>query len=141
MKLPVGYVAGHGVTKATAYGGYGQRMLERMGWEKGQGLGKEKDGMKQAIEVKKKEDTTGVRAGARLAPHDGGEEVKKDAGPHGAPTAMHDVAPHTCAHGGTGPSSPPARSAPCHCRCRAGRAGLHGPMPSTGGTRAGGSTG
>jgi hypothetical protein len=35
-------------------------MLEKMGWEKGQGLGKEKDGMKEAIEVKKKEDTLGV---------------------------------------------------------------------------------
>jgi hypothetical protein len=35
-------------------------MLEKMGWSKGQGLGKEKHGMKEAIEVKKKEDTLGV---------------------------------------------------------------------------------
>jgi hypothetical protein len=36
-------------------------MLERMGWERGQGLGREKAGMKDAIEVVKKEDTLGVR--------------------------------------------------------------------------------
>ncbi|EFJ50365.1 hypothetical protein VOLCADRAFT_120649 [Volvox carteri f. nagariensis] len=62
MKLPPGYVAGLGVHKATAYGGLGQRLMERMGWSKGQGLGKEKHGMKDAIEVKKKEDTLGVGA-------------------------------------------------------------------------------
>lgn len=62
MKLPVGYVAGKGVTKATAYGGFGQKMLEGMGWQKGDGLGKNRDGMKSAIEVKKKEDTIGVSA-------------------------------------------------------------------------------
>jgi len=60
MKLPAGHVAGVGVHKATAYGGFGQQMLEKMGWSKGQGLGKQKDGMKEAIEVKKKEDTLGV---------------------------------------------------------------------------------
>ena len=46
--------------KASAYGGYGQRMLEKMGWETGQGLGANKDGMKQALEVKKKDDALGV---------------------------------------------------------------------------------
>lgn len=61
MKLPAGYVAGVGVQKATAYGGIGQHLMERMGWNEGQGLGKEKHGMKDAIEVKKKEDTLGVR--------------------------------------------------------------------------------
>lgn len=60
MKLPVGYVAGEGVLKPTGYGGYGERMLKSMGWDKGQGLGKEGQGMKAAIEVKKKEDTVGV---------------------------------------------------------------------------------
>jgi hypothetical protein len=61
MKLPPGHVPGLvSQHKATAYGGFGQKMLEKMGWEKGQGLGKEKDGMKEAIEVKKKEDTLGV---------------------------------------------------------------------------------
>lgn len=60
MKLPPGYVAGQGQAKATAYGGFGQRLLESMGWQKGDGLGKERHGMKDAIEVKKKEDTIGV---------------------------------------------------------------------------------
>jgi hypothetical protein len=60
MKLPAGHVAGVGVHKATAYGGFGQQMLEKMGWSKGQGLGKQKHGMKEAIEVKKKEDALGV---------------------------------------------------------------------------------
>jgi hypothetical protein len=62
MKLPVGYVPGSNgaVHKATAYGGFGQKMLEKLGWQKGQGLGKEKQGMREAIEAKKKEDTLGV---------------------------------------------------------------------------------
>lgn len=68
MKLPPGHVPGMAVQhKATAYGGIGQKMLEKMGWEKGQGLGKEKHGMKEAIEVKKKEDTLGVSRFARQA--------------------------------------------------------------------------
>ncbi|KAG2496546.1 hypothetical protein HYH03_005369 [Edaphochlamys debaryana] len=64
MKLPAGYVAGVGVHKATAYGGLGQKLLEKMGWSKGQGLGKEKAGIKAAIEVKKKDDSIGVGAKA-----------------------------------------------------------------------------
>lgn len=60
MKLPVGYVPGKGVEKASGFGGYGQRMLEKMGWATGQGLGTNKDGIKEALEVKKKEDTLGV---------------------------------------------------------------------------------
>lgn len=60
MKLPPGYVAGVGVHKATAFGGLGQRLMEQMGWQKGQGLGKDKSGMKEAIEVKEKKDVLGV---------------------------------------------------------------------------------
>ena len=66
MKLPVGHVAGKGVVKASGFGGLGERLLRTMGWEKGQGLGKDKQGMKDALEVKKKEDTVGVRYAARL---------------------------------------------------------------------------
>ena len=60
MKLPAGYVPGEGVRKATAYGGFGERLLKRMGWEEGKGLGTNQHGMRKAIEVKKKEDHTGV---------------------------------------------------------------------------------
>lgn len=61
MKLPAGYVPGEGVYKATAYGGFGERLLKRMGWEEGRGLGTNQHGITSAIEVKKKEDQTGVR--------------------------------------------------------------------------------
>ncbi len=60
MKLPPGYVAGRGVVEGTAYGGFGERMLQSLGWERGKGLGKDEQGMKEAIEVKKKDDTIGV---------------------------------------------------------------------------------
>lgn len=61
MKLPPGHVAGQGVVRPTGYGGFGERMLRGMGWDKGQGLGRTGDGIKEAIQVKKKEDTVGVR--------------------------------------------------------------------------------
>ncbi|KDD74363.1 hypothetical protein H632_c1370p0 [Helicosporidium sp. ATCC 50920] len=60
MKLPPGHVAGQGVARPTGYGGLGERLLKGMGWEKGQGLGRRRDGIKEAIAVKKKEDTIGV---------------------------------------------------------------------------------
>ena len=60
MKLPKNYIPGVGIHKATGFGGIGQKMLEGMGWEKGQGLGREKHGMKEAIEVKEKKDVMGV---------------------------------------------------------------------------------
>ena len=61
MKLPPGYVPGSGAHKATAYGGFGERLLKQMGWEDGQGLGRDRKGRAKAIEVKAKEDTVGVR--------------------------------------------------------------------------------
>ena len=60
MKLPESYVAGREVAKPTAMGGFGQQMLERMGWQKGQGLGKDKQGRADPLGVKKKEDTRGL---------------------------------------------------------------------------------
>lgn len=62
MKLPPGYVPGSGVHKATGFGGFGERLLRQQGWQKGEGLGKDKTGRVEAIEVKKKEDTVGVRS-------------------------------------------------------------------------------
>ena len=60
MKLPSGYVPGSGVHKASGFGGFGERLLRKQGWEKGEGLGKNKTGRAEAIQVKKKEDTSGV---------------------------------------------------------------------------------
>ena len=68
MKLPPGHVAGQGVLKPSGYGGFGERMLKNMGWEKGQGLGLNADGIKEAIQVKKKEDTVGVSGRVVLLP-------------------------------------------------------------------------
>ncbi len=68
MKLPPGHVAGQGVVKPKCTGGFGERMLRSMGWEAGKGLGKEGQGMKEAIQVKKKEDTVGVSSPPAPAP-------------------------------------------------------------------------
>lgn len=61
MKFPPGYVPGSGVHKASGFGGFGERLLRKQGWEKGEGLGKNKTGVAEAIQVKKKEDTAGVK--------------------------------------------------------------------------------
>lgn len=68
MKLPVGFANGV-VHQATAFGGLGQKLLEKHGWEKGDGLGKERKGISKAIEVQKKEDQLGVS-------EDGGEVLR-----------------------------------------------------------------
>ena len=60
MKLPPGYVPGKGVQKATAYGGFGERLMKQMGWQDGNGLGRDQKGIKKAIQVKLKDDTIGV---------------------------------------------------------------------------------
>lgn len=61
MKLPPGYVPGllqqH---KATAKGGFGERLMKQFGWSEGKGLGVKEDGMAEAIKVKQKKDQTGV---------------------------------------------------------------------------------
>ncbi|MEW5304099.1 MAG: hypothetical protein WDW38_003456 [Sanguina aurantia] len=62
MKLPANYVMGEGQKKASGFGGFGQRLMESMGWEKGEGLGKDKSGMKEALQAKKKENQLGVGA-------------------------------------------------------------------------------
>jgi hypothetical protein len=61
MKFPPGYVPGSGVHKASGFGGFGERLLRKQGWEKGEGLGKNKTGVAEAIQVKKKEDSAGVK--------------------------------------------------------------------------------
>lgn len=66
MKLPPGYVPGlltqH---KATAKGGFGERLLRQYGWTEGKGLGVKEDGMSEALKVKQKKDQTGVRGWPR----------------------------------------------------------------------------
>lgn len=62
MKLPPGYVPGLAQQhKATAKGGFGERLLKQLGWSEGKGLGLNEDGMAEALRVKQKKDQTGVR--------------------------------------------------------------------------------
>ncbi len=61
MKLPPSHIP-EGAPKHASFAGFGQRMLERLGWEKGQGLGRDGSGITEAFRVRKKEDTVGVRA-------------------------------------------------------------------------------
>ncbi len=63
MKLPDGYTPGVGVVKASGFGGLGERILTKFGWKEGRGLGKEGQGMVEAIEVRQKDDAGGVGAG------------------------------------------------------------------------------
>jgi hypothetical protein len=50
------------------YGGFGRHMLEKLGWTSGKGLGKNEDGVSEALRPKKKDDQAGVRAVASLQP-------------------------------------------------------------------------
>lgn len=61
MKLPDNYESGKGIRKPTAAGGLGEALLRRMGWSEGQGLGANQSGIKEAIQVKFKDDLVGVR--------------------------------------------------------------------------------
>jgi hypothetical protein len=60
MKLPDGYTDGVPPRKPSAMGGFGQKLLENMGWQKGEGLGKDRQGRKAPVEVIKKDDTVGL---------------------------------------------------------------------------------
>ena len=61
MKLPAGFVPGVGVVQATARGGLGERLLKRMGWVDGAGLGVGGRGRATALEVAQRRDNAGVR--------------------------------------------------------------------------------
>ncbi len=65
MKFPPGYVPGVG-TPQPVTSSFGERLLASMGWEKGQGLGKNQHGITEAITVKNKQDTKGVIVGEGL---------------------------------------------------------------------------
>lgn len=60
MKLPPDFVPGKSGVKNGSYGGFGQKMLEKMGWTEGEGLGRNRDGITEAIRVSQKNDTFGV---------------------------------------------------------------------------------
>jgi len=50
------------ITGAPGYGGFGESLLEKLGWSSGKGLGKNEDGVAEALRPKKKEDQAGVRS-------------------------------------------------------------------------------
>ena len=52
--------------KEKAYSGYGKAMMAKMGWSEGEGLGKDKQGMSEALKVKKRELQQGLGADEAL---------------------------------------------------------------------------
>ena len=49
-------------SRAAPMGRFGAKMLEKMGWKEGDGLGKNSDGMKEHIKIKKREESIGLGA-------------------------------------------------------------------------------
>lgn len=60
MKLPTEHVCGVGIVKSSAYGGIGQKLLEKMGWSNGEGLGKDRNGIRDAVKLKTQFHTHGL---------------------------------------------------------------------------------
>ena len=53
-------LTGTGETNKEVKSKFGLKMLENMGWSKGKGLGKNEDGMKDCIQIKRREEGTGL---------------------------------------------------------------------------------
>ena len=53
-------LTGSGETNKEVNSKFGQKMLENLGWQKGKGLGKHEDGMKDCIQIKRREEGTGL---------------------------------------------------------------------------------
>ena len=53
-------LTGTGETKKEVKSKFGSKMLEMMGWEKGKGLGKNEDGMTDCIQIKRRDEGTGI---------------------------------------------------------------------------------
>lgn len=51
-----------GISSKIVSGGVGEALLLKMGWNPGEGLGKNKDGVKECVQVAKKSDKLGVGA-------------------------------------------------------------------------------
>ena len=58
-------------SRAAPMGKFGAKMLEKMGWKEGDGLGKNNDGMKEHIKIKKREEAIGLGADNGAAVHTG----------------------------------------------------------------------
>lgn len=53
-------LTGTGETKKEVKCKFGTKMMESMGWEKGKGLGKNLDGMTDCIQIKRRDEGTGI---------------------------------------------------------------------------------
>lgn len=53
-------LTGTGETKKEVKSKFGTKMMESMGWEKGKGLGKNLDGMTDCIQIKRRDEGTGI---------------------------------------------------------------------------------
>ena len=51
---------GSGSTTKTVKSKFGEKMMAQMGWTAGNGLGKKEDGMKECIQIKRREEGTGL---------------------------------------------------------------------------------
>lgn len=60
MKLPPTHIPSSHEQAVAAPVRFGERLMQTMGWEKGQGLGKDGKGIKAAIRAKKKDGQEGV---------------------------------------------------------------------------------
>ena len=49
-------------SRAAPMGHFGSKMMKKMGWKEGEGLGKNNDGMKLHIRINKREDSVGLGA-------------------------------------------------------------------------------
>ena len=53
-------MVGSGSTNRAVESKFGSKMLAKMGWQEGQGLGKNQDGMKDCIQITRREEGTGL---------------------------------------------------------------------------------
>lgn len=53
-------LTGTGETKKEVKSKFGTKMMEMMGWEKGKGLGRNEDGMTDCIQIKRRDEGTGI---------------------------------------------------------------------------------
>eukprot|EP00210_Caulerpa_lentillifera_P004958 g4732.t1 len=60
MKLPVNHVSGEGLVTPNAFNGIGQMLLEKMGWSQGEGLGKNRNGIRNPVKLKTQSHTQGL---------------------------------------------------------------------------------